>query len=215
MARKVQDFIPIDEIRDGVVILKTGEFRAVLMCSTVNFDLKSPDEQEAILLQYQNFLNSLDFPIQIFIQSRKLDIRPYIAALEERIKQQTNDLLKIQTREYADFIKTVTEQTNVMKKYFFVVVSYTPNSLVGRKAGGGGGLLSGLFGSKKKQGGKARLEEFEEQRSQLEQRIAIVTQGLGRVGIRPVALGTEELVELFYKIFNPGELSVPTLPQNQ
>src|SRR3989344_7119570 len=100
MAKTSQDFVPIDEIRDGVIILKNGELRLALMVSTTNFDLKNEDEQTAIILQYQNMLNSLDFSIQIYIQSRKFDIRPYISLLEDRLKEQTNDLLKIQTREY-------------------------------------------------------------------------------------------------------------------
>ena len=102
MSISVQDYIPIREIRDGVVILKTGEIRSILLVSSINFELKSHDEQLAILSGYQNFLNSLDFSIQLFIQSRKLDVRPYISVLEAREKEQLNDLIKIQTREYIE-----------------------------------------------------------------------------------------------------------------
>ena len=124
MAGRVQDFIPIDKIRDGVVVLKTGELRSILLVSSINFELKSRDEQLAILAGYQNFLNSLDFSIQLFVQSRKLDIRPYITMLESRQREQLNDLIKMQTREYTEFIRSVTEQTNVIAKNFFVVVQY-------------------------------------------------------------------------------------------
>ncbi|HEY4515451.1 MAG TPA: hypothetical protein VJJ22_04860 [Candidatus Paceibacterota bacterium] len=214
MPKPVQDFIPIEEIRDGVVILKSGQMRAILLASSVNFELKSSDEQEAIIMQYQNFLNSLDFPIQLFIQSRKLDIRPYITLLESRLKEQLNDLIKIQTREYIEFIKNVTDETNVMTKSFFVVVPFVPSMFGGKsESGESKGILASLFGKKKTgiEAGKQKMADFEESRSQLEQRKSIVVQGLSRIGIRTVSLGTEELVELFYKIFNPGDQNVPII----
>lgn len=106
-SKAAQDFVPIKEVRDGVVILKDGSLRALVMTSSLNLALKSEDEQTATILQFQGFLNSLDFSIQIFIQSRKLDIKPYITMLENRMKEQLEDLLKIQTREYIDFIKNL------------------------------------------------------------------------------------------------------------
>src|SRR3989344_5602657 len=121
-----QEFVPIKEVRDGIVILKDGGMRAILLCSSLNFSLKSEDERNAILLQFQDFLNSLDFAVQISIQSRRLDIRPYIALLEDRYKEQVNDLMKIQTREYIEFVKKFTETTNIMTKSFFIIVSYDP-----------------------------------------------------------------------------------------
>ena len=124
-----QDFIPIQEIRDGVIILKNGGMRAIILASSLNFALKSQDEQSSILMQFQNFVNSLDFSIQIFVQSKKLDIRPYIALLEDRYKEQTTELMKIQVREYIEFIKTFVESTNIMSKSFFVSASLS----VGRK----------------------------------------------------------------------------------
>lgn len=210
MAKAVQEFIPIQEIRDGVVVLKNGHLRIILLASSVNFDLKSADEQEAIVLQYQNFLNSLDFPVQFFIQSRRLDIRPYVALLEGRLKEQINDLIKIQTREYVEFIKNVTEQTNIMSKAFFVVIPFVPPIFQENKKKG---FLSGIIpsGSKGAALAKEDFERFEENRSQIEQRKSIVSQGLARIGIRTVSLGTEELVELFYKIFNPGDQNIPAI----
>ena len=209
MAQKTsttQDFIPIQEIRDGVIILKNGGMRAVVLASSLNFALKSQDEQSSILMQFQNFVNSLDFSIQIFVQSKKLDIRPYIALLEDRYKEQVTELMKIQVREYVEFIKTFVESTNIMSKSFFVVIPYDPPIL-----GGGKNPLGGLFGSKK--GGKEATAtadaQFQEFRSQLEQRVAVVEQGLVRCGVRAAELGTEEVVELFYKLFNPGETEKP------
>src|SRR3989338_6299018 len=124
-ARASQDFVKIKEIRDGIVILKDGGLRAILMCSSINFALKSEDNQAAIISQFQNFLNSLDFSVQIVVQSRRFDVRPYIATLEEREKGQKNELLKLQTREYIGFIKKFTENTNIMNKSFFVIVPYS------------------------------------------------------------------------------------------
>ena len=121
-----QEFVPIKEVRDGIVILKDGGMRAILLCSSLNFALKSEDERNAILLQFQDFLNSLDFSIEILVQSRKLDIRPYLALLEDRETKQENNLLKIQVREYIEFIKNFTESTNIITKHFFIVVPYSP-----------------------------------------------------------------------------------------
>lgn len=202
-----QEFVPILEVRDGIVLLKDGGMRAILLCSSLNFSLKSDDERNAILLQFQDFLNSLDFSVEIVIQSRKLDIRPYIALLEEREKAQTNNLMKIQVREYIEFIKNFTESTNIMTKNFFIVVPYTPALLnVGSKTSG----LSSLLPQRTaKQKTAAKEGNFEENRTQLEERLSVVEQGLIRSGIRVARLGTEEVIELFYKAFNPGETEKP------
>ncbi len=201
-----QQFVPIKEVREGVLLLKDGGMRAILLASSLNFSLKSEDEKNAIIFQFQDFLNSLDFSVQIVIQSRKLDIRPYIALLEEQEKKQTNDLMKIQTKEYIEFIKSFTESTNIMTKGFFVVVPYSPANLsIGKVP-----IIGGLFGSKNAKGGAAATEaSFEENRTQLEERLSVVEQGLIRTGIRVARLGTEEIIELFYKAFNPGETEKP------
>jgi hypothetical protein len=201
-----QQFVPIKEVRDGVAVLEDGSYKTILMASSVNMSLKSPDEQQSVLVQFQNFLNSLDFSVQIYVQSRRYDVRPYIALLERREKEQINDLAKVQIREYISFIKTFTKQTNIMTKNFFIVVPYTP-SLINTNSG----LLSNILGIKKGKEGKKHTKEevFEINRSQLDQRAYIVQQGLARTGIRTTPLGTEELVELFYRIFNPGEQDKP------
>lgn len=206
-----QQFVPIKEIRDNVVILKDGSYRAVLLCSSLNFALKSADEQTSIILQFQNFLNSLNFSVQIVMESRKLDIRPYISLLEEREKAQTIDLMKIQTREYIEFIKGFTEAVNIMTKSFYVVIPYAPALLnTGKK-----GFLGSLFGKKQTEGEKKTnaKDEFEENRVQLAQRTEVVESGLTRCGIRIAELGTEELVELYYRVFNPGDVEKPLQQQ--
>jgi len=196
-----QNFVPIQEVRDGIVILKDGSMRALLMTSSLNFALKSEDEQQSIIYQFQNFLNSLDFSIQIFLQSRRLDIRPYIALLEGRQKEQNNDLLKIQIKEYIQFIKTFTENTNIMTKTFFIVVPYTPPQLSTSK--------SSQFFSKKTTAAENKTANFEEDSVQLQQRVSVVEQGITRTGVRAVQLGTEEIIEVYYRLFNPGDVEKP------
>ncbi len=200
-----QAFVPIDEIRDGIVVLKDGGMRAILLASSVNFALKSSDEQTGIIIQFQNFLNSLDFSVQIFIQSKKYDIRPYVALLEERYKVQTGELMKIQTREYIDFIRSFSENANIMKKNFFVIIPYNP-AIINSK---GEGFMKIFKREKKAEADISKKKDFEENRTQLEQRIGIVSGGLSACGVKSIGLGTEEIVELYYKIFNPGDTEKP------
>jgi hypothetical protein len=202
-----QKFVPIKEIRDGIAILKDGTMRGMVIVSSINFALKSEDAQQAIIYQFQNFLNALDFPVQIYIQSRRLDIRPYIALLEDRYKEQTIDLLKLQTREYIEFIKKFTENTNIMTKSFFVVVPFTPAIVQGGK---GSIIPANPFTSAgQKQSVQNKIDNFEENKSQLEQRISVIESGLSRCGLRSFRLGTDEITELFYRIFNPGDTDKP------
>lgn len=207
-ARSSQDFVPVREVRDGVAILNDGGLRGVLMASSLNFALKSEDEQNAFILQFQSFFNSLDFSVQIYIQSRELDIRPYIETLEEAHKKTMDDLMRIQIREYIEFIKSFVEGADIMTKHFFVVVPYTPAVVNINK-----GISSSLPWNKKSKDSKEKKKsgktEFEENVSQLDQRLAIVQQGLVRTGVRTVQLDTEEVIELLYKIFNPGEQDKP------
>ncbi len=201
-----QNFIPVQEVRDGIVMLKNGEMRAVLLVSALNMALKSQDEQEATILQFQNFLNSLDFSAQIVVQSRRLDIRPYLLTLEERVEAQKEELLRVQTREYIEFIRWFTSSVNIMSKNFYVVVPYS-TPIITNVSGAGLKNITSVFTGKSqtKTAATDSLERFEEARSQLEQRMAVITSGLGQVGLRATQLQTEQLIELFYSIFNPGE----------
>jgi hypothetical protein len=205
-SRATQEFVPIKEVRDGIVVLKDGALRSVMMASSINLALKSSDEQAAVIAQFQNFLNSLEFTAQFFVESRELDIRPYIALLEERLQAELDDLMKVQIREYITFIRDFTERANIMSKNFFIVVPYDP-PIIDR--GGVTGALGSLIPGTTQAENALSDEKFEEYRSQLEQRIGIIEQGLIRTGVRVVPLGTEELIELFYKLFNPGELEKP------
>ncbi len=203
--KSTQDFVPVSEVRDGIVVLKDKSLRAVLLASSLNFALKSEDEQTAFIVQFQNFLNSLDFSCEIFVQSRMLDIRPYIATLEVAYKNQLDDLMRVQIREYIEFIRSFTEAANIMTKNFFVIVPYSSSAIT---LNSGGSIAGNLF-AKSKATPEAANRTFEEQVTQLEQRISIVQQGLVRCGVRTVQLGTEEAIELFYKLFNPGEEGKP------
>lgn len=195
-----QKFIPIQDIRDGIVVLKNGQLCIVLLASSMNFALKSSDEQQAILSQFQAFLNTLDFSLQIYIQSRRLDIRPYLELLKGREEIQDNDLMRIQLREYIEFIRTFTSEVDIMTKNFFVAIPYSPSTVD----------IKGLSGFLKKKPATPTSfdpEKFREDRSQLEQRVSVVEQGLARIGIHTVPLGNDELIELFYHIFNPEDMN--------
>ena len=205
-----QEFVPVKEVRGGIMIMKDQTMVGVMLASSINFSLKSRDEQEAILAQFQDFLNGLDFTVQFFVQSRKLDIRPYLALLEERLKAQMEDLMQIQIREYIEFIKLFTERANIMSKHFFVVIPYTPAIIDVQKE------IKKRFFSKDDLSAREEKEKgFEEYRTQLEQRMGFVQQGLVRCGIRTAPLGTEEVIELLYKEFNPGELEKPISLANE
>ena len=197
-----QDFVPVEEVRSGVVILKDGGYRGILMCSSVNFALKSEGEQRAIIGGFQNFLNTLDFSVQITVHSRKMDIRPYLNLLQERIELQQSELMRIQLREYIQFIRNFVEGTDIMTKLFYVVVPYTPST-----ASQVGNALP--FGKKGKSSGEQEADSFEETKVQLEQRMALVAGGLGSSGMRAVPLGTEEIIELLYRSFNLGTMDNP------
>lgn len=203
-AQRTQDFVPIKEIHDGIIVLKDGGLRAVLVVSSINLSLKSSEEQKATILEFQSFLNSLDFSTQIVVQSRRLDIRPYLISLEERMKVQTEPLIKIQTKEYMAFIKSFTEEVSIMKKSFFVVVPYSSSGVASKTS-----FIEKIIGSKKERASTKikDLTNFEEKRSQLDQRVSVIADGLNRFGVRSSQLGTEEIVELFYKTFNPGDIS--------
>lgn len=193
-----QNLIDIDTIRDGVVVLKNGGLRAILMASSINFFLKSAEEQDAVISGYQSFLNSLDFPTQIVVNSRQLKIDTYLDSLQKNEKEQENDLLKMQTAEYIDFIKQLIEMSNIMSKSFYIVA---PFSLVEGKQGGIVQKISSIL--KPKQIASASEEIFQQAKDQLMQRVDLVTSALSGLGVQSVMLGTQEIVELFYNIYNP------------
>ena len=208
-----QQFVAIDSIRDGIVILKKGGMRAILMASSVNFELKSADEQDAMIFQYQNAINSFDFSVQFIIQSRKLNIEPYLSLLREQYKKEQNELVKIQINEYTDFIKSLVELSNIVSKTFYVVIPYTAGTVDMKTSGG---ILSSLMHkARSNEGAKDMDKGFEEQKNQLLQRVDTVTLGLQRMGIRSVHLNTEELIELYYGLYNPTETNKAAMSKAQ
>lgn len=195
-----QQFVPVRDIRNGIVVLKNGQLNMVLLATSINFALKSTDEQEAILRQFQSFLNTIDFSLQIYVQSRRLDIEPYLQQLAERESEQYNDLMRIQLREYMNFVRTFVTEVDIMSKNFFIVVPYTPINTDIKSN------ISSIMGASKP---SVRLDpkDFTEHRIQLEQRVSVVEQGLNRIGVRTAALDDEALVELYYHIFNPSDVA--------
>ncbi len=203
VALAAQEFIAIDSIRDGIVVLKNNQgLRTVLMVSSLNFGLKSEEEQDALIFQYENFLNSLDFSLQFAIQSRHLNILPYLETLDARQKDETNELLKVQISEYMEFVKTFVDLSHIVAKTFYAVVPFQP-TVVER----GAGMIksfSSLFSSSKTKGAEAE-DDFIQHKNQLLQRVDAVSLGLRRLGLRVAMLNTEELIELFYGLYNPAE----------
>ena len=197
-ALPTQQFVHIKEIKDGVVYLKRGGIRQLLIVSGLNFDLKSEAEQELILSMFQNFLNALDFPVQFFIHSRKVNVTGYLERMRERLTDEPNELLKIQIQEYMEFIRTFVEQNAIISKTFFVVVPYDAASLEAAT----GGFLGSFLKSKSKKP-DAQAATTQENLRQLSQRVSQVVDGLSENGLRAVPLNTDELTELFYNIYNP------------
>lgn len=201
-----QKYVDVEEVRDGVIVLKNGSLRAVLMVSSINFDLKATEEQDLIGNQYQNFLNSLDFPVQIVINSRKLNINPYLEFLKKKETQLTNELLSLQLGEYRNFIKNLAEVSNIMSKFFYVVIPFYPVELAKE------GLMDKFFSSKNSQISVAKRRElFDTYKNQLWQRVDHVTAGLVTTGVSVVQLKTEELIELLYNSYNPSTHSTTIL----
>lgn len=194
-----QAFVSVRDIRDNVVIHKDGSMSMVILASSINFALKSSDEQHAVLMQFQNFLNTLDFTLQIYVQSRRLNIEPYLEMLSGLEGKQDNDLMRVQLREYMQFIRSFTEDVDVMSKNFFVVVPYTPTKIDFTKG------ITSMFAPRSTGAGLPSEQNFEEHRIQLEQRVGMVTEGLARVGVRTITLQKDDLVELLYHIYNPAD----------
>jgi KaiC/GvpD/RAD55 family RecA-like ATPase len=201
-----QDFLEIDQIREGVVILKSRALRGVMLVSSLNFALKSQEEQSAIIYQFQNFLNSLDFSCQIVVQSRRINITNYLETLKYLEKKQKNELLKIQTASYRNFIEELVAGGTIMTKHFFLVVPYT-HLEAGEIARAGKSLLTKrtLFTLTEK--------VFQRAKTQLWQRMEFVALGLRRCGLRAMPLSTPELIELFWQLHHPQEAEVGYYPE--
>jgi len=194
-----QKFLDVAEIKEDTVVLKSGALRAVLAVSAINYDLKSTDEQEAIISQYQNFLNSLDFPVQILISSRKINIDEYLDFIGTKEKEQANELLKLQISEYKSFIGQLVSVSNIMDKDFYIIVPFSP---IENQDQGFFAKLLGIF--KTKNTILEKIESFETNRNQLFQRLDHIIAGLSGIGLRLSPLKTQDIIELLYNSYNPA-----------
>lgn len=196
--QSTQQHLTIQEIRDGIVVMKDGGLRAILMVNSINFALKSEDEQQALLYAYQNFLNSLIFPIQIVVQSRKLDLGNYIKKLEALEREQTNDLLRLQTREHVRFIRSLLSAVNIMSKFFYVVIPYHSRGVGVAKKKFWDSFLN-LFNPSRAQKPAGRFEAL---KTELMERVSLVSNGLASLGLDNVQLNSQEIAELLYTTYN-------------
>lgn len=204
MAYSTQQLIPIDTIREDMVILKGGFMRAVLSVSSLNFALKSAEEQEAIIFEYQNFLNSLEFPLQIFVTSRFANVDGYLETLQQQYYLQKSPLLQMQTQEYIKFVKTFTENTDVVSTEFYLVIPFSTIEVRTEQ----GGALDRLKSTATAGGkvGSLNYGAFSRYRGDLMQRVDFVAAGLHRIGLRARVLTTPELIALYWSLYNSGDL---------
>jgi len=228
-----QNVLEIAEIRDGLVIMNDGSFRAVIMCKSINFDLMSPQEREAVEYSYQGFLNSLYFPVQIFMRSQKVDMRPYLEKLNKIRTEQDNMLLALLMEDYIAFLSDISQQTNIMDKNFYVIIQYPEpdeedikNTIQTSKNFFTG--MAGLFGGQENKTPHVVINEttLENAKTELRNRVQATLQGLMECGVQSIPLDTQELIELYYDAYNPDtatrqhlkafdELSTPYVSKGQ
>ena len=214
MPKPTQTLLPLNTIKNDVVVLKTGELRALLQISSLNFGLKAQQERDAILFEYQNFLNSLDFPLQIVVSSRFVNIDEYIRSLQEKLAAQQNHLLQVQTQEYINFIQNIVANTNIISTDFYVVV---PFSTVETRTEDGGMkarmksifTLGGFLSSSQPKVEDTAL--FAAHTGALMQRVDFVAAGLHRMGLRAKMLTTQELLVLYWSLYNNTDLQKEVL----
>lgn len=199
-----QSSLLISEVRDNMVIMADGSFRAVVACKSINFDLMSSREREGVEFSYQNLLNALNFSVQIFIRSQRVDIGPYLDRLATIRRSQDNMLLNVLMDDYIDFIEVLSEEANIMDKSFFVVIPYYPTGDLNQVVAQGKGFFSKVFGSNKTFVAK-KIDKvaYAKAKDELKKRIDSLTGSLFELGIKNVQLNTKELAELYYNVYNP------------
>lgn len=223
-----QNVLQIAEIRDGIVIMNDGSFRSVVMVKSINFDLMSPEERESVEFSYQGFLNSLYFPIQISIQSHKVDLRPYIEKLDKIRSEHDNMLLALLMDDYVAYMDQLSQQTNIMDKKFYIVIPYFPTAdlqqaLTSTKNFFGG--LGAIF-QNKQQHVTINEPDLEKAKAELRNRVQAVLGSLMQCGVQGLPLDTQELIELYYDVYNPdtatrqqlknfNDLSVPVITKGE
>jgi hypothetical protein len=197
LGKTTQSFLRLSEIKNDTVVMDDGTMRAILAVSSTNFDLKSEDEQNSIIYSFQRFLNSLEFPIQILMQSRKMEIAGYLEKLKGLAEKQTNELLRVQTSEYIEFISRLIDNASIMNKNFYVIIPLNEN--VFPKAAG---FFSRILGNGKEKQVEQKIENFEKMKEKLDIRVTAITSNLSSMGVRGVRLKTEEIIQLYYNSYN-------------
>lgn len=223
-----QNNLQIAEIRDGIVIMNDGSYRSVVMLKSINFDLMSPAEREGVEFSYQNFLNSLYFPVQIFVRSEKVDIAPYIEKLDKIRAEHDNMLLALLMDDYINYIDQLAAETNIMDKHFYVVIPFLPKERAQKPITESKNLLSGMFSMFSPTNVHVVIDEnkLEEAKTELRNRVQAVLSGLLECGVQGLPLDTQELIELYYDTYNPDtatrqhlrkfdDLSVPVVTKGQ
>ena len=204
-SNSTQNSLLLSELRDGMVIMADGTFRAVIACKSINFDLMSSREREGVEFSYQNFLNALYFPIQIFIRSQRVDIGPYLDRLDTIRRDQDNMLLGVLMDDYINFIDSLAQEANIMDKSFFVVVPYFPAGDITNVVEQGKGFFDKFFGAAKKTNAITKIDKvtYEKAKDEIKNRVDSVVSGLAQVGVQALQLNTKQLGELYYNVYNP------------
>jgi hypothetical protein len=198
-----QNSLLLSELRDNIVVMADGTFRAVIACKSINFDLMSSQEREGVEFSYQNFLNSLNFPIQILIRSQRVDIGPYLDKLVDIRKQQNNMLLNVLMDDYINFIDILSQEANIMDKSFFIAVPFFPEGDISNLVSQGKGFFGKIFNNNKNVITKIDTMAYEKAKTEIKNRVDAVIAGLFQVGVQCVQLSTKELGELYYNFYNP------------
>lgn len=198
-----QNTLQISEVRENMVIMRDGSFRAVVACKSINFDLMSAREREGVEYSYQNFLNSLYFPIQIFIRSQRVDIGPYIDRLVGIRRNQDNMLLGVLMEDYINFIDVLSQEANIMDKSFFIVIPYFPGGDLSDLKGQAKGFFGKIFAKPSNETIKIDEASYSKAKDEIKNRVDSVTSGLFQLGVKSVQLNTKELGELYYNVYNP------------
>lgn len=213
-SNSTQNSLEIAEIRDGIVIMNDGSFRSVVMVKSINFDLMSREEQEAIEYSYQGFINSLYFPIQIFVRSQRIDLRPYIDNLDKLRQGQENMLLSMLMEDYISYIEAVGEQANIMDKSMYVVIPFFPTNALDGALSQSKSFITGVSKLFSKKSEKIVVDEttLEKAKTELRNRVQAVISGLLQCGVQGLPLDTQELIELYYDSYNPDTATRQHLP---
>ena len=198
-----QNSLMVSELRDGMAIMSDGSFRAIVACKSINFDLMSAREREGVEFSYQNFLNALYFPVQIFIRSQRVDIGPYLDKLDAIRRSQDNMLLSVLMDDYINFIDSLSQEANIMDKSFFIIVPYYPDGNLGNLVEQGKGFFGKLLSKPQASVTKIDQPTYTKARDEVKNRVDSVMSGLFQIGVQCVQLNTKELGELFYNVYNP------------